>query len=174
MDNTEMRKVVIVGCGGAGKSTLARQLGQIIQIPIIHLDAEFWQSDCKMLSREEEAQRLTHILIKDQWIIDGNYSSTMAVRFQVADTIIFLEFSTILCLWRVIKRFFHYWGSTWPDMAEGCPEKLDWEFLMLILYYKYTNRPKVIKHITEFAIHCRVLVFHKHKQVRQFLAALAK
>lgn len=127
-----MKKIAIVGCGGAGKSTLARQLSDILHLPVLHLDKVFWQPGWKTLPKEEEQKILEEVAMRDEWIIDGNYKGTMPTRFEAADTIIFLDFSTLLCLHRVIKRYFKYRGTTRPDMTAGCPEKLDWEFISWI------------------------------------------
>ena len=169
-----MKKIAIVGCGGAGKSTLALQLSEILRLPVIHLDKEFWQPGWKMRPKEEEREILEKVARQDEWIIDGNYQATMSTRFEAADTIIFLDFPTLLCLRRVIKRFFKYRGTTRPDMTAGCPEKLDWEFIGWIISYRYSYRPIVFKKIAQYAPHCKVLVFTKPAQAELFLADLEK
>lgn len=167
-----MKKIAIVGCGGAGKSTLARQLGEILHLPVIHLDQQFWQSGWKMRSREEEREIVGNLARQDEWIIDGNYKSTLSTRFEAADTIIFLDFPTLLCLLRVIKRFFKYRGTTRPDMTEGCTEKLDWEFIFWIIGYRKSYRPIVLDKIAEHASNRKVLIFKKPTQVERFLTDL--
>lgn len=169
-----MRRIAIVGCGGAGKSTLARQLGTILHLPVIHLDKEFWQPGWKTLPKEEEREVLEKATKQDEWIIDGNYKGTMSSRFDAADTIIFLDFPTLLCLYRVIKRFFKYRGTTRPDMTEGCPEKLDWEFISWIIGFRYSYRPIVLEKMTQYASNRKVLIFHQPAQVQLFLADLEK
>lgn len=169
-----MKRIAIVGCGGAGKSTLARQLGEILHLPVIHLDKEFWQPGWKMRPREEEHKILEKIARQDEWIIDGNYQSTMSTRFEVADTIIFLDFPTLLCLRRIIKRFFKYRGTTRPDMTEGCPEKLDLEFIFWILSYRKSYRPIVLEKMAQYAPNRKVLIFQQPAQVELFLTDIEK
>ncbi|HEY1054846.1 DNA topology modulation protein [Emticicia fontis] len=169
-----MKRIAIVGCGGAGKSTLARQLGEILHLPVIHLDKEFWQPGWKMRSREEEYQIVENLVNQTKWVIDGNYQSSLSTRFEAADTIIFLDFSTLLCLQRVIKRFFKYRGTTRPDMTEGCPEKLDWEFIFWIIGYRKSYRPIVLEKIAQYAASRKVLIFQRPAQVKRFLADLEK
>ncbi|UFH55463.1 DNA topology modulation protein [Spirosoma sp. KNUC1025] len=168
-----MKKVAIVGCGGAGKSTLARQLGHILDLPVIHLDAEFWQPGWKMVSKEEELRLIQKIISQQTWIIDGNYSSTMNLRLADADTIIFLDFSTLLCLWRVLKRRIKYWGKSRPDMNPGCLEKIDWSFFWWILTFRAIQRPRVLQSIDIYAAGRNVLIFERPRQVEQFLETLA-
>lgn len=167
-----MKRIAIVGCGGAGKSTLARQMGEILNLPLIHLDKEFWQSGWKMRSREEEREIVEKIAKQDEWIIDGNYQSTMDTRFEAADTIIFLDFPTLLCLKRVIKRFFKYRGTTRPDMTEGCPEKLDREFIFWIIGYRKSYRPIVLEKIAEYTTDRKVMIFQRPAQLEIFLTDL--
>jgi adenylate kinase family enzyme len=169
-----MKRIAIVGCGGAGKSTLARQLGEILQLPVIHLDQQFWQPGWQMRPRKEEQEIVEKIAGREEWIIDGNYQSTMAPRFEAADTIIFLDFPTLLCLQRVIKRFFKYRGTTRPDMTEGCPEKLDWEFIFWILRYRKSYRPVVLATIAQYAPERKVLIFQQPAQLKRFLTDLEK
>ncbi|RYU94619.1 DNA topology modulation protein [Emticicia agri] len=169
-----MKKIAIVGCGGAGKSTLARQLSEILHLPVIHLDKEFWQPGWKMRTKEEEQKIVEKIATQNEWIIDGNYQDTMPIRFEAADTIIFLDFPTLLCLRRVVKRFFKYRGTTRPDMTEGCPEKLDWEFVSWIIGYRHSYRPIVFKRIEQYGAHCQILIFRKPAQVALFLTDLEK
>lgn len=168
-----MQKVVIVGCGGAGKSTLARQLGERLNLPVVHLDALFWEPGWQMISKAEEQVKLDNILGRPAWIIDGNYGSSMAVRFAAADTLIFLDFPTRICLWRVIKRYLKYRGTSRPDMSEGCPEKLDLRFLGWILGYRSFTRPQVLKKIEAFAPDCTVHILRTPAAVSAFLAGLS-
>ncbi len=169
-----MKRIAIVGCGGAGKSTLARQLEAILHLPVIHLDKEFWQPGWKMLPKEEEREVLEKATKQVEWIIDGNYKGTMSSRFEVADTIIFLDFPTLLCLYRIIKRFFKYRGTTRPDMTEGCPEKLDLEFIGWIIGYRKSYRPIILEKIAQFAPERKVMIFQRPAQVQLFLTDLEK
>lgn len=90
-----MRKVAIIGSGGAGKSTLARKLGEILDIPVYHLDAIFWRPNWEPIERDELIEKTMEIQETDDWIIDGNYNTTMDFRLQQADTVIFLHFFVV-------------------------------------------------------------------------------
>ena len=167
-----MKKIVIVGCGGAGKSTLARELGQRLRLPVIHLDALFWKPGWVMIPKDEERRRLAELLVEPAWVIDGNYNSTMPIRFEAADTIIFLDFPVWLCLWRVLKRWLQYRGHSRPDMSPGCPEKLNWQFLGWVCLYRSIYRPKVLKRLAAYGQNRRVLIFEHPRQLTDFLCSL--
>ena len=122
-----MKKIAIIGSGGAGKSTLAQQLGQLLHIPVHHMDATFWKPGWQNIGREQLIKETAKILDENEsWIIDGNYSATMDIRLEQADTVIFLHFKTVTCLYGITKRRIQYHNKTRPDMGIDCPEKLDW------------------------------------------------
>ncbi len=129
-------KIAILGFSGCGKSTLARFLGEKHQIPVLHLDSVHFTANWVERPLEEKLADVRAFLDNnDSWVIDGNYSKVEDVRrLEEADTIILLELHRFVCLWRVIKRWLTYKGRTRPDMAEGCLEKVDWEFVRWVLH----------------------------------------
>lgn len=145
-----MKKVIIIGCGGAGKSTLARQLGEVLNIKVHHLDALYWKPGWTTTDKGEWKVTLAKIIAEETWIMDGNFGSTMEMRAQAADSIIFLDYSTPRCLYGIIKRRIKYHGKSRPDMTEGCEEKLDWEFVKWVAQYKRKKAPMIIRKLDEF------------------------
>ena len=99
-----MKKVIVIGCPGAGKSTFSKMLSSITNLPLYHLDMLFWNEDKTHVSREVFDERLLEILCQDSWIIDGNYSRTMEIRLKECDTVFLLDFSTQVCLSGVRSR----------------------------------------------------------------------
>src|ERR1051325_11561095 len=118
-----MRRVLVIGSGGAGKSTFAARLGERTGLPVVHLDAHYWRAGWRETPREEWDARVDELLAADEWIIDGNYGGTLARRLAACDTVIFLDLPRTLCLWRVVKRRALFRGRSRPDMAEGWPER---------------------------------------------------
>lgn len=169
-----MKKIMIVGSAGAGKSTLARKLNEIIGIKLFHLDKLFWKPDWECISREELEEKIRSVITLDSWIIDGNYSSTMEMRLKEADTIIFLDFPLWLCLWGVIKRRFMYEGKIRPDITEGCKEKLDWEFIKWILTFPFKERKAIHEKINQYSKEKNVFIFKNRKEVKEFISMLSK
>jgi adenylate kinase family enzyme len=136
---------MIVGCSGAGKSTLARRISEKTGLPVIHVDQIYWTAGWINRSREETRRLVAEAIAGDEWIFEGNNSTSFDLRVAKADTVIFLDFPVPLCLFRVIKRVVTGFGRVRSDMAEGCPEGVDWEFLKWIVGYKRNLRPEIIE-----------------------------
>src|SRR3954466_4414965 len=113
-----MRKVLVIGPGGAGKSTFAKRLGELLKIEVLHLDKFYWRPGWVETPKSEWLKTIEELVEGESWIMDGNYSGTLDVRFTACDTVIFLDMSRALCLWRVLKRVIMYWKRSRPDMAE--------------------------------------------------------
>ncbi|MEM7595826.1 MAG: AAA family ATPase, partial [Cyanobacteria bacterium P01_A01_bin.83] len=133
-----MKRIAIIGSCGAGKSTLARTLGNKLNIPVIHLDTYYWHPGWQETDANQWVEIHQNLVKGDHWIIDGNYGGTIDTRLTKADTIIWLDFNRYLCLWRVFKRYFQYPGKVRPDMAEECPERLNWNFLLYVWNFSST------------------------------------
>jgi adenylate kinase family enzyme len=140
-----MRKILVIGPGGAGKSTLASQLGKLLNIEVLHLDKFYWHPGWIERPRSEWLKTVEELLSRESWIMDGNYSGTLEIRLQACDTVIFLDMARTLCLWRVLKRAMMYRNHSRPDMADGCKEKLSLEFMLWIWNYSRRTRPKVVR-----------------------------
>ena len=145
-----MERVVLIGCGGAGKSTLSRKISEKLNLPIYHLDKIFWNEGWVETPKDEFDKELKEIVNKDKWIIDGNYLRTLDMRVKRADTVIFLNMPTYLCTYRIIKRRFMYRGVSRPDIAEGCPEGIDLEFFSWVLKYNKDVRPEVLDTLSKY------------------------
>ena len=166
-----MERIMIIGCGGAGKSTLARQLGEKLNLPVVHLDKLFWLPGWEHISRAEFDRLHLEMLKKETWILDGNYDRTMAERAKYCDTIIYLDFSCAACLFGVAKRIITTYGKVRPDMGAGCPERFDWEFLKWVWNFNKTKREKIYRLLNE-AEGKETIVLKNRRAVRLFLKTL--
>lgn len=170
-----MRRVLIIGSAGAGKSTLARALGEILQLPVIHLDAEFWQPGWRAMPKDEWKSRVRQLVSGEQWIIDGNYGGTMADRIPAADTVILLALSRWTCLLRVLRRSIAGYGKTRADLRAGCPEQLpDLEFLRFIWTYPALKLPGVLSLLQSSPGERTVIVLRTAPEVQAYVAQLAE
>jgi len=145
-----MNRIMVVGCCGAGKSTISRKLHEKTGIPLFHLDQYYHQPNWEEPSTADWIAANHKLVEGDQWIIDGNYNSTMDIRMAKADAIIFMDYPTIKCFWRVITRIWKYHGQVRPDMPEGCPERFDLEFLHYVATFGYVKRPGLLKKLAAF------------------------
>ncbi|MCI8499036.1 MAG: hypothetical protein HFE28_00285 [Clostridia bacterium] len=134
------KRVLVVGCGGAGKSTLARVMGERFSLPVVHLDKLWWLSGWVEREREEFDTLLQAELEKPQWVIDGNFARTFARRLQFCDAVVFLDLPAEVCLKSIYARVEEYRGKTRPDMTEGCPEQADGEFCKWVENFNLTVR----------------------------------
>lgn len=167
-----MERIVIIGCPGSGKSTLARELGEKLNLTVIHLDRLWWTRNWQNVSMEEFDERLNNALKLDSWIIDGNYSRTMDARLAKCDTIIYLDYSRWACLWGMFQRVVLNRGKVRPDMAEGCPERFDWDIVKFIWNFNKNNRVLNATRIAK-SKHAKAIVLKSRKEKRAFLESLS-
>lgn len=168
-----MQRIMVLGVSsGVGKSTFSRRLSDILDIPVHHLDAYFWKPGWVESSDSEFGEKQKSLVEEDRWIIEGNYTGTYEIREQKADTIIYLELPLAVCLYRVVKRRVTNHGKTRPDMASGCPEKLDKGFLTFIIS-TYSNRKikmrKRMKQFIESNPENQVIFLRTQKEIDAFL-----
>ena len=162
-----MDRILIVGCPGSGKSTFAKELHRITGIPLVHLDMLFWNEDGTTVEKSVFYERLTAALKGERWIIDGNYASTMELRMEACDTVIFLDYPVELCLQGIRDRK----GKPRSDLPWLEPEEDDEEFLEFIRNYPIQNRPEVLNLLNRYS-HKRSFVFTDRAQAMAFLKQL--
>ncbi len=162
------KKILIVGCGGAGKSTLAVEMGNKFKLPVVHLDKLHWLPNWEMRPSEEFDSLLEDQLKKDEWIVDGNYDRTFELRLRYADLCIFLDYDTQLCIQSVIERVEKYKGTSRPDMTEGCNEQADEEFIEWIQTYKTDVRPRFIERLQKSNV--PYLIFTTRQETANWLS----
>ena len=165
-----MEKILVIGSGGAGKSTFARRLGERLGLEVIHLDAHHWKSGWVGTPKDEWREVVAELLRRDAWVMDGNYSGTLDARLAACDTVVFLDLPRAVCLWRVLKRLVVYRNRKRPDMAEGCRERFDPEFIRWVWGYRHRSRPKVVRLLEEHERAKRIVWLRTSAEVESFLA----
>ena len=166
-----MERILIIGCGGAGKSTLARQLGEKTGLPVVHLDQLFWHPGWVESTKDEIDAKIMEELGKPRWIMDGNYNRTLPMRLEKCDTVIYLDFSRVACMFGVLKRILTTFGTVRPDMAEGCPERFDLDFLKWVWNFNKSKREKYYRLLNK-TDGIEKIVLKNRRAVKRFLQSL--
>jgi len=171
-----MNRIMVLGVSaGVGKSTFARELGERLDIDVVHLDALHWKPNWVEAPRKEFESAQKEIVTRDQWIIEGNYSNTYDIRAGEADTIIYLELPLVVCLYRVTKRWLLHIGKTRPDMGEGCKEKLGYTFLKFICITYHSRKKKMKERLQSFletGNDRNVIILKNKKAIKTYLDTL--
>lgn len=166
-------KIAIIGYSGSGKSTLARRLGELYHCEVLHLDTVQFTDNWQERDREEARALVAAFLEKGAWVIDGNYSQFYQERrLAEADQIIFLNFNRVTCLLRAYGRYKTYRGRSREDVAQGCNEKFDVEFMAWILWEGRTKSRR--RHYRDICTRYgeKVTVLRSQREMDRFLATL--
>jgi len=166
-----MERVLVLGSPGAGKSTFARRLAERSGLPLIHLDKYFWRPGWVEPPPDEWQRTIEKLLQEPRWIMDGDYSRTLGLRLQRADTTFLLDTPRWLNTARVMRRIISGYGRTRPDLADNCPERLDWEFLKYVWNYPQKLRPRIANMLEEHR--GTVITFRNSREVEMYLARQA-
>ena len=166
-----MKKILVIGNTGAGKTTFAKELAEKTGLPLIHLDKIFWCGNWEHISEDELDEKLSEILSRDEWIIDGNYNRTLEYRLEFADTVFFFDLPTVTCLWGITKRIIKNHGKTRPDMGGNCPDSFRKakELYKSTVTYNRRNRKKYYELLKKSE---NVIVFQTRKSARKYLEKL--
>lgn len=169
-DFIKYKRILVLGSPGAGKTTFTKKLGEIIKLPIKHLDDYYWQSNWQRLDVNKWKEVLNNLCQQKQWILDGNHFKTLEDRLQYTDLIIWLDYPTHLCAWRFlyrsIKRLLKY-DDNLPsqiksDVSYRPKITIQWHIIKLILFFKLTTKPGILSLINKYQRPCITLKSKKH------------
>lgn len=166
-----MKRIAIIGSSGSGKSLLANRLGKKLNRPVIHLDKEYWTSEWKQKypTKADWNDFQRQLVAGDEWIIDGNYRSSLAIRLERADTIIFFDFPKWLCLWRACQRVFK---RDQPfDKPEGMKDKISWELVRRVMNYP---TEEICRIIDGYKDRSKIFVVRNSKDIQDLLESVTK
>jgi adenylate kinase family enzyme len=167
-----MKRIAIVGCPGAGKTTFAGKLAKKTKLPVIHLDYYYHQAKYDYYNNKSAwITRVEQLIGQDEWIMDGNYSSTFELRFKRADTIIFFDLPRRTSLYSVVKRRFQYRNKQRQEMPSDWKEKANLEFLRYVWSFNGAPRQQLIALLAQVKDK-EVIVFTNRTQAEKFLAKL--
>lgn len=166
-----MRRVVIIGSNGAGKSTFSFRLAARTGLPLIHADQIYWRGCWEARPRGEFETLLLAEVEKPAWIIEGNNIRSLEARLARADTVFWFELPPLVCVCGILRRELHYWGRVRPDLPDQCRSRLDLSFLHYAWRFNKANRQKILELL---AAHPNLTVIHfrSRRQAGRFLDAL--
>jgi len=139
---------------------------------VVHLDTLYWRPGWVEPSQQEWREQVRQAVQPEAWVIDGNYSATMDLRFERADTVIFLDFPRRICLYRELKRSIRNRGRVRSDCAPGCQERVEWHFLKWVWSYPAKRRPAMVQRLDNVRSTVRVVQLRNGREMETFLAGL--
>jgi adenylate kinase family enzyme len=163
-----MERVLVIGSPGAGKSTLAAEVARLTGLPLVHLDQLHWSAGWVESTKAEMEAKVREAIARPRWVIDGNYGGTLPLRLTRADTVIDLDLPRWLCVFSIVRRAISHRGRTRSDMAPGCPERLDWEFLAYTFHFPGEGRRRLEETMRSYA--GRRIRLRSRREVKRFLA----
>ena len=162
-------RMIVIGCSGSGKSTLAQKAAALLDLPYISIDRDILWLPGWILRDRAEQRRLTEELIaRDRWIMDGTGSSTLHLRLPRTELIIWPDLPRSACVLGILRRWVANLGRTRPEMAPGCPEKIDLEFLRYVWTWNREVRPRVLADIQNHASGKPVVMLKSHREMDEF------
>ena len=166
-----MKRVLIIGSNGAGKSTFSYALAEKTKLPLVHLDQIYWRNNWEVTPRKEFLSLVSVEAQKPCWIIEGNNVSSLDDRLQYADTVFWFEFPPALCVLNVLKRTFKYHGRVRPDMPDECVCRLNIGFLKDVWRFNKKSHARISEKLAGYK-DVQVVRFTNYKQVRTYLESL--
>ena len=167
-----MRRILIVGSAGAGKSTLAREVARRLRLPLIHLDRHYWRPGWVAAGDARFRADVAALAARPAWVMDGNYGGTLDLRLPRADLLVLCDPPRLRCLARVLRRRWTHRAMSRPDLPDGCPEQIDLEFLRYVWRYPRHSRPKVLAVVASVAPDLPVVRLRTRADLRHWLATL--
>jgi adenylate kinase family enzyme len=164
----DMDRIAIIGCGGSGKTHLANQLASLLNLPLTHLDAVYYDADWNTLRQDEFADLQRTLVAQPRWLLEGNYAGTLPIRLAAADTVIFLDLPAVTCLAGILQRRGRYRGGQHAN--DGVYDRITWNFVRYIWGYRKTMRPKVRQLLADYGPNVRLITLTSRRQAARFIA----
>lgn len=162
-----MKKVIVIGSPGAGKSVFSKKLSYVTNIPLYHIDMIYHNSDGTHISREELKKEFEKIFEKENWIIDGNYQKTLEMRIKECDTVFLLDFPTEVCISGAYERI----GQEREDLPWK-EEKLDENFKQVILNFSEEKLPEIYELLEKYKENKDIIIFKSRKEADDYIEKL--
>jgi adenylate kinase family enzyme len=167
-----MRRIIVVGCEGSGKTSLALKLGRKLGLPVVHLDVLYWRPGWKASDQASFRVRVADAIAGEGWVVDGSFSGlAFDLTLARADTLIVIERPRWLCLWRIVRRSAFDRDVTRPDLPEGCPEQFDWNLMRDAWRYNADRRPRIEAERRKHGAQIPVVCLSSDREIEEFIDA---
>jgi len=163
-----MRRVLVIGSAGAGKTTLSRHLAAKLDVPVHYLDLHHWDPGWTYRDRAKAREAVRALSATPAWVMDGNFAETFDLRMPRADTLVWLDYPRATCIRRILTRTIQDYGKQKPDLPEGCPETFDMQVLRFAWRFPAQSRPEIVAAIERHGGHLNVFTLHDDREVAAF------
>ncbi|SCB17058.1 AAA family ATPase [Rhizobium hainanense] len=168
-------RILVMGCSGGGKSTLSQKIAARFGLTYVSIDRDvLWLPGWVQRDKLEQRAIIAAKVQGERWIMDGTNPSTFDIRLPCTDFVIWVRMPRLLCIWGAISRWIKWMGRTRPEMAPGCIEKIDWEFLRFIWTFEGKFTPRVLAGLAQHGPDVPVLQLTSRRQMSELLDLLAK
>ena len=171
-DLKDVKRISIVGGPGTGKTTLADKLSLLLNLPAIHLDGINYNANWEEIGKEKRDSIILEKIKQDEWIIDGNYSSTLQQRFESSDLVIWLDYSSLSIIKGVLSRYISNFNKEKQEIP-GCKERISWEFLKFMITFRRKGRKRIAENIDKISKE-KVIIFYNRKDLNEWLENIEK
>lgn len=165
------QRILVIGCSGGGKSTLAQALASRFGLEYQSIDRDVrWIAGWNQRPREEQRRIISELVTRERWVMDGSNPSSFDIRLNRADLVIWVRMPRLVCLMGIARRVWRYRGTTRPEMAEGCPEPLpDREFLDYIWNFEKKSAPIFVRNIALYGPQTPVVMLKSRADTKRLL-----
>ena len=171
-DLKDVKRISIVGGPGTGKTTLADKLSLLLNLPAIHLDGINYNANWEEVGKEKRDSIILEKIKQDEWIIDGNYSSTLPQRFESSDLVIWLDYSSFSIIKGVLSRYISNFNKEKQEIP-GCKERISWKFLKFMITFRRKGRKRIVENIDKISKE-KVIIFYNRKDLNKWLENIEK
>jgi adenylate kinase family enzyme len=166
-----MRRVLVIGSPGAGKTTLAARLAARFSLPVHYLDLHHWMPGWRYRDAADARERMRALAATPAWVMDGNFAETFDLRMPRADSLIWLDYPRATCIRRILRRTVRDYGKQKPDLPEGCPEAFDLAVLRFAWRFPAESRPQIFAAIARHGGHLNIVTLNNDRDVMAFSRA---
>jgi adenylate kinase family enzyme len=163
-----MRRVLVIGSPGAGKSTLSGRLAAGLNVPVHYLDRHHWLPGWKYRDSASAREAMRVLAETPEWVMDGNFAETFDLRMPRADTLVWLDYPRATCIRRILMRTVKDYGQQPPDLPDGCPEAFDMNVLRFAWQFPAKSRPQIVADLERFGGHLKVFRLANDRDVAEF------